>query len=291
MYLSYSGYKTYVSCPLAYWHKYVGKTTLPQPDNRVNALYGTAVGALFEAFYNEALWNASKGVGVDRTLLARVLPTLEEIIKKESKKGTFDWDNRKSNYPNIESVAEDVRIAVRNGLKIIKRFKLLGPKAAAEVELDSSFGVHKIGGRADFIIERTEPYCDTLILDGKGSKFRDKYVDGTQLRWYAMLYYHTRGKLPDKLGFVYWRCPPEEAVDFIDFGLADLTILKDDILKTADTITRGIETLSGEAPIEGRGPFQSIPEMSRCRLCSYEPLCRKRKPNFGVSGEDEIILS
>lgn len=289
MYLSYSGYKTYISCPLSYWHKYVGKTEMP-PDNRVNALYGSAVGALFEAFYNETIWQ--HGSETASMLLTRVLPTIQGIIEKESKKGVFDWENKKSNYHNLEAVVEDVRIAVRNGLKIIKEHRLLGPVARAEVVLDSVFGGCKIGGRADFIIERTEPTRDTLILDGKGSKYRDRFVDGTQLRWYAMLYHKTTGKLPDKLGFVYWRSPPNDAVDFIEFGPVDLRILQEDVLRTMDVIQLGVKTLGGEFPVMGRGPFQPIPEVSRCKLCSYEPLCRNGRTGvttFVEDGDDFIL--
>jgi len=288
MYISYSGYKTFNDCPLEYWHKYVGKTRPPKPDNRVNALYGTVVGKIFERFYNDFIWKRADRARQE--LLASVYPTIEEIVAEESKKGIYVWSDSKSNYPCVEAVAEDVRIAVRNGLEIIKMYRLLGPKAEAEVKLDFKQGDTIIGGRADFIIQRCDPHNDLTLLDGKGSKHREKYVDGAQLRWYALLYLLNYGKTPDKLGFVYWRSPPSDALDFVDFTVPGLRMLETQILKTMATIAEGIRVLEGRAPVEGRGPFQPLPEPSRCRFCTYRPLCQKKIMSAPPIGVEDVSL-
>ena len=55
-YLSYTGFKTYKTCPLTYWNDYVNNTVLEKPDDRLGSIYGTVVGTLFERFYNEKIW-------------------------------------------------------------------------------------------------------------------------------------------------------------------------------------------------------------------------------------------
>ena len=82
-YLSYSGYKKFVSCPRAYWHTYVNKTPAPEPDNRVNSLYGTIVGALFETLYKKRLW---RNPTVLQELQDLVVPVYERTLESEKKK-------------------------------------------------------------------------------------------------------------------------------------------------------------------------------------------------------------
>jgi hypothetical protein len=270
MYLSYSGYKTYHSCPRSYWHRYVGKTKLAVPDNRVNMLFGSAVGTIFEAFYNDKVW---KSANVSQALDTLVEPTVQRIMQEEMRRGgMFNWSDPKANYHSVDSMFDAVRKAVPNGLAIIKLHRLLGPVAEAEMKLDSEVRGHILGGRADFVIERTSPHGDLVILDGKGSKHREKYVDGMQLRWYAMLYRYRFGKVPDRLGFVFWRYPPGKSLDWEPFTPEGLTDLSINAIETIVRIEEGQASLRGEAP-SGNGAFAAVPEKQHCNLCSFMPVC------------------
>jgi len=270
MYLSYSGYKTYHSCPRSYWHRYLGKTIPTVPDNRINMLYGSAVGTIFESFYNDKIWKRDNVLVALDTMIE---PTVKRIVQEEMRKGgMFNWDDPKANYHSLDSVLDIVRKAIPNGLAIIKLHRFLGPLAEAEMKLDSEVSGHILGGRADFVIKRTTPYGDLVILDGKGSKHREKYVDGMQLRWYAMLYRYRFQQLPDKLGFIFWRWAPPKSVDWVDFTPEGLSDLSDHAIGTIKHIEEGQVALRGQAPT-GEGPFPAVPEKQHCNLCSYVTLC------------------
>jgi hypothetical protein len=292
LYLSYSGYKAYVQCPLSYWYKYVGKVAPPTPDNKVNSLYGSAVGTIFEILYRDKLWKQPKNV-LD-ALLDLIEPTIDQIMVAESRKGVYGWDLEDSNYASKEDVAQDVREGVINGLDTIKRNRFVGPFMEAEMVLDVDREGYKIAGRADFVIQRVEPFNDLVILDGKGSKHRGKYVDGTQLRWYAMLYKMRFGKAPDALGFVYWRFKNDKALDWEPFDVHGLDQLHENVIKTMDTMAEGNRVLGGDRPISGKGPYQTLPEKGLCRLCSHRIICPDHIPDkrdrvkleFTEQGED-----
>ena len=253
------------------------------PDNRVNMLFGSAVGAIFESFYNDKLWAKPNPLDACMHL---VDPTVSRIMQEESRKGVFNWGDPDANYHSLEEMLDAVQEAVPNGLAIIKQHRLLGPMARAEVKLDSKYDGHLLGGRADFIIKRTAPHFDLVILDGKGSRHREKYVDGMQLRWYAMLYQMTFNALPDKLGFVFWRWSPSKAVDWEAFTPEGLIDLAKTAVKTITNIETGIRLLKGAAPTES-GVFPAIPEKMQCKLCSYSTFCPESEltvPAISTSG-------
>lgn len=289
MYLSYSGYKTYQDCTRQYWYKYIGKPDVP-PENRVNSLYGSTVGTIFELFYNDEIWRKPDP---RRVLHEMGEPVMRSVMDQERKKGgTYDWNDPAANYHSAGMLLSDVSEAINNGLDVIKANRLLGNEARAEVDLTTLWRGHRLGGRADFIIRRTVDN-DLLILDGKGSKHFGKYTSGTQLRWYAALHVKKLGIVPDKLGFLYWRGDSKTSLVWEDFTDRGLDMLLDDVLGVIVQIEDGIRVLSGKSPEYGTGPFQPIPEVMRCKLCSYGTICpkdgkgRKRAPKEAVPVSDE----
>ena len=267
MYLSYSGYKTYRDCPRQYWHRYIGKTKLDVPDNKVNSLYGSTVGTLFEYFYNDRIWLRS---GVREALEGLVDPTLDSIIERELKQGGIDWSDPRANYKSKESLRREVLKAIPRGIEIIRQHRLLGQPADAEVKLDSMIDGHMIGGRADFIIRRVKPYGDLVILDGKGSRHREKYVDPHQLWWYAMLHREKFKVVPDRLGFVFWRQEPDNSLDWVPFSDRGLSDLLSGVLETVSQIEQGKRL--GDQPDALVHTFPVHPG-DKCRLCAYRPVC------------------
>lgn len=271
VYLSYSGHKTYKDCPRQYWHRYIGKTKLDTPDNRVNALYGSTVGTIFEAFYNERIWMQK---GVQELLEAMVDPTLDGIIRRESETGVFDWADPRANYKSRDTLRREVMKAIPRGIGIVRYHRLLGQPADAEVKLDSLIDGHMIGGRADFIIRRVKPHGDLVILDGKGSRHRDKYVDPQQLWWYAMLHRRKFGHAPDRLGFVYWRQEPENSLDWVAFDEKSLDDLLAGVLDSVQHIEQGKRLLA-----QSENPLPLLPTTfpaqpsGKCNLCAYRPVC------------------
>lgn len=311
-YLSYSGFKSYCQCPFQYWHKYVNKTRLVNPENGVNTLYGSTVGLVFEAFYRDKIWNDPKCV---ERLQALVEPTLNKAIKEQMGQGrVLDWADDKANYKSPKEILKEALEAIPAGVDTIRANKFVGPFMEAEMKLDRKFGFHMMGGRADFVIRRTKPLGDLLILDGKGSKHRDKYIDdkpkkkgqpleGIQLKWYATLYRENHGVTPDGLGYIFWRFSGEEAVEWVPFTNDDLTNLKTEVLSVIDRIDKTSRTLTATVSRQEKEELREelFPAQAgfHCNLCAFADVCeegkkvkaRQKKPKLNLpAGVTELSL-
>lgn len=285
MYLSYSGLKRYQECHFAYWLQYCLRISIEEPEDRLGALYGATVGVLFERFYRDRLWRDPSTVR--EKMLSSVDGILREVTQDQLKasdyrsagvlrwKGSGTGQNPKALYSSREELVEDIQAAVDRGLATIRHYRLLGAFAEAEVKLDRMVNSHKLGGRSDFIIHRTKPHLDWVILDGKGSQHRGKYTDPQQLLWYGVLYRLAYGRSPDKMGFLYWRSKPPESIDWLDYSDDSLDDFLKEILRTIQEIESLSEKVSSVDPSEGRRVFKPRPDFGSCRFCPYatETLC------------------
>jgi hypothetical protein len=268
MYLSYSGFKKYRECPRQYWHSYVNKTKVPTPENRVNMLYGSCIGIIVEHFYRDKMWKLPDPA---KEMLSRVSSVVAETMRNEIKGGgIFNWKDpklKKNGPHSLDQVIQEIREAIPNSLAIIRKFKLLGTDAAAEVKLDSEISGHMLGGRCDFRMRRLHPLGDLIILDGKGSRHRDKYVDIEQLHWYSMLHRRKTGSLPDQVAFVFWRFPPDEAVDWS-------VPTRDAVDELQETVIRTIEEIEQRKrlPIAAQA-FPARAKKGACGFCPFVFAC------------------
>jgi hypothetical protein len=277
MYLSYSGFKAWENCPRQYYHRYTKKTVTPQPQNRVNTLYGLIVGAIFERFYNERMWRVPDFLNV----LVHSIPSVtEKIMADETEKGSnaiinFEEKGGRSMYKSKDELLADVTSAIPRGIKSIKQHRLVGNEARAEVPLDSFVNGHKLGGRADFVIRRVPPDNDHVLIDGKGSKFRDDYIDRRQLRWYCLLHLEKFQTIPDKTGFLFWRCEPETSIEWNPVTREDTAVLREVVLSTIDVI----EDRQRRLPIVPEATREQIADLfpaqpsKDCKWCDYQAVC------------------
>lgn len=284
MYISYSGFKLFLECRRAYLHRYVLKTPVPKPSNRVHMLYGDAVGKLFETFYVERLWRKN----TREELRSRVRPTMDGIVRKELKSGgVFNWKeaNLKEGTRSFEEVEQEVLDTIPRGLGSIRHHRLLGQDAAAEVVLDVHLDGHQIAGRADFLMHRFKE-GDHVLIDGKGSRWRGEYTNDRQLRWYAMLHWMKYGAIPDRLGFLYWRYDPEESLDWSQVTLAELEVLKNSVLAAIETIEVARKGLA-QIRDKSRSP-DFLPTTNNCKLCDYLKLCPEGTKSLSKETKVEI---
>ena len=297
MYLSYSGFEKYQECPKAYWHSYIASTPLPKPENRINMLYGSIVGLLFEQFYNEQLWRKP---GMPAEMAGRIPGAFKKVMEAEKEKGgVFDWTDKKAKYKNEKTLLSDVRDTIPRGLAAIKLHRMIGVKAEAEVKLDVDFdipggGRYRVGGRADFVIHRIAPHNDFVILDGKGSAWRDSYAKPRQLRWYAVQHKRKYGTIPDKVGFLFWRSEPENSVDWHSVTEKDVT----DLQEVIQEVVISIEESRRKLPVVGQpskellhDAFPARASKQACSLCNYKTICPEgtlvTTGNFRVPVSDE----
>jgi hypothetical protein len=183
----------------------------------------------------------------------------------------------------------------------MKAHKLLGPFARSEVDLTCYLDKWTpLGGRADLIIRRED--TGITILDGKnsrrykvkGNKSRPDawmtHTDPDQLRWYALCFFLAHRRMPDRLGFVYFRYPygaPKldtdgEEIPEVDSngmptgdveretGVEWVPFTKDDLKGIA---VRAKDALRGM----NKEKFPAIPEPPKCRFCDYETICSERQ--------------
>jgi hypothetical protein len=269
-YLSYSGYQKAVGCLYSYWHIYKGHTPHP-PDDRLGAVYGTVVGRLFETFFKDRLW-LSPGSGDKLTALAG--PTVEAVLDEEQKPkkgrpgGFLRW--RPELYATAEDLVSDVRAAIPRGLATIKTHRLIGLDVKTELKLDSTIEGHRVGGRADFVMVRIPPHRDLVILDGKGSRKRDRYVDVKQLHWYSMLYREQHGRLPDQAAFVYWHYDPPSNIDWCTVETSEIDELKHEVVQLMDDLAARSKAVgtSKSLPLI-QSVFSPSAKISNCRFCPY----------------------
>lgn len=273
MYLSYSGYQCAKACRLKYWHSYVNKTPVTTPEDRLGSIYGTVVGRIFEAFYRDTFW---KEAGARAALFDMVEPTVDAVLAEEQRDdpqrgrrgGIIVW--RESLYESREHLVADVRAAVPRGLATIKTHLLIGKDVRAELKLDSDVGGHRIGGRADFVMSRIRPYGDLVIIDGKGSRKRDRYTDEVQLQWYAMLYRERFGRLPDKTAFLYWHFDPPTNVDWrCNCSEAEINTLKTTVVRFINDLDSDVQKVGMKPLPMARTVFKPSAERSNCRFCPY----------------------
>lgn len=293
MYISYSGYQTAADCHYRYWHTYVAKTP-GTPEDILGSLYGSAVGLLFEEFYNQRLWTLPDVRGHMESQAERAVDQCLQEGQRPKRgrpggivkwKGSDDGQNPDGLYANREELVADVRAAVARGLSTIRLHRLLGSGARAEVKLDANVRGHILGGRADFILTRVKPYDDLVILDGKGSRRRDRYVSRTQLVWYAMLYAEHHKRLPDKAAFVYWHYDPPSNIDWCTVSQEDTATLRKRVLQTIATLSQLMGETGASTDLEKvQASFVPKASNSSCRFCPYatEAVCPS---GFGVVTE------
>jgi CRISPR/Cas system-associated exonuclease Cas4 (RecB family) len=244
VYLSYSGRSAYLTCPKRYKFRYIDEK--PEVSDRRTSLFGIVIGKIFEWFYERKFWAESDVVKVS---LDSIESALNGVLEKE--KIQIDNEFR-------EKLLADLTYFVPFGVKTIKDNKLLSFNSRAEVKLDVIYRFDdleiKIGGRADFI-----HISDNVvwILDGKGSRWKDKYVDPEQLIWYATQFFLKYHVAPARLGFVFWKFP-EDPIQWISYNDDSIRI---NLKQTVNVIRR---ILNKE--------FDSK-QTSYCNLCGYAQHC------------------
>lgn len=240
VYLSYSGRHTYMVCPARYKYMYIDRRK--EVSDRRDALFGLVIGKVFEWFYELRFWNNHDPVEASLESVGRAL---DQILEEE--KIEIDHDFR-------DKLLKDLLYYVPFGIKTIKDNKLLSSNSRAEVKLDVYYNARsdltiRLGGRADFV---HQDGC-IQIIDGKGSKWRDKYTDPEQLIWYATQFFLKYHIAPSKLGFIFWKFP-DDPVQWVSYN-------DDSIRSSLKQTTNVVQKILDKK-------FDSSPS-SQCNMCGF----------------------
>ncbi len=247
-YLSYSGMSTYRLCPKKYRLQYVDKVVVFSDPK--NMLFGAVIGKLFEWFYERRAYLQKNPTSL---VMSWLKAASAQVFSKEK------WDPLSDQAFAVE-LTNDLETYVPAAVDVIRRHKLVTSGSVAELDLTQEYtrnGITmKLGGRADFLHRDGK----TITLqDGKGSKYRDAYVDSMQLIWYATLHYIKYQVAPDRIGFIYWRFPANP-VQWVDYTENDMR----------EVVARAFDT---EEKVRLR-MFDPSPSVN-CRRCDHLPGCKE----------------
>jgi len=249
---------------------------LPAEEERASEHYtlmGSVLSTVVESIYNENLWK--------EPLLLR--DRVENLAKKEfslQEVGKYlDW----SQMMRSEAIDLCVSGAV-NFLKIMKENRLLGPYARSEVKMETWVSPQlkdlKICGIADLIFRDTNDKIH--IMDGKNAGQPGKWEDEDQLRWYALCFKMAYGVTPSRLGFFFFRYPPNEPPkdwkqDPKEWnGIIEVGIDPSDIKRLFD------EAVETQKAIKKKN-FEANPVPKHCTNCPYESVCEQRQAQKAVN--------
>jgi CRISPR/Cas system-associated exonuclease Cas4 (RecB family) len=163
------------------------------------------------------------------------------------------WDDpwcKKGSEEMFEELYEDVL----ENLKIFNFFPYARSEVIYNIYLKKSRD--ELHGRMDFIIKNPDGTVE--ILDGKGTNKIDKTVDKEQLYFYALLYLFRNKRLPDKLGFWYYKY---QRVQYIDFDLDTIIEFK----KKLALVKKSIKTDTVWEP--------KVKITKGCKFCDYKVDC------------------
>lgn len=248
LYLSYSGRRAYLLCPKKYYNQYVKK--IPREYDPRNHMFGSAIGKVFEWFYDNKVWSQPNP---ERGACELIVPAINHTFKEEK-------FSKESDREYTEQLLDDMKKFVPLGVQTIRKHKLVTPRSVAEQDLtlnctNQDFGITvRLGGKADFIHGHGD---NSWIVDGKGSKYRDQYTDPEQLIWYSLQHYLKYHVAPTRLGFLFWRFP-EDPIQWIEY---DNQALRRSLNLTFE-VAQNIRS----------GSFNTKPSKA-CHLCDYKKIC------------------
>lgn len=270
----YSHNKTFENCPRMFLWSYGwdgidlgygdGKPRPKMDDSsRHHAVMGTVIQAVIEKMYNDELWRDP--LELKQNLLDLVEPLFNREASK--KKNVIHYDRARVTKEDLLKICKD---GVAGFLKTMRKHRLLGPYAKAEVHLGGWLNKwSRVGGIADVVIRRDD--TGVTILDGKNTKNRVEGADPDQLLWYALMYRLTYKEMPNRLGFVWYRFPytpatedqPEEpGLDWVPFTLDQLKALGERFLLNREAMRKS--------------KFDPTPSPSTCRFCPFREVCPER---------------
>lgn len=229
----------------------------PKDKSRHHAVMGITIQAVLENLYNNEQWRHRDG------LQERLIRATKDTLAEQCRKEHIKW-HESPPYEELEQICVS---GVLGYLKTMKAHKLLGPYARAEVPLLGHLTKWlPLGGKADVIIRRDD--TGILILDGKNSTTKMEHVDPDQLRWYALVYALAFQKIPERLAFVWYRYPYDEAAG--EQGIEFVTSTRRDLRALVDRA-------QAVRLAQRKEIFPAKPAAKICKFCDFESVCPERQ--------------
>lgn len=265
MNITYHKWKAFTECPKKFYLGYIKKAPPTVPQNDYFMLYGKLVEKFFQFFCNMWRFNTPYMSATD------IKSKLEPIYPTILRTSTVIWTAPMCKQ-NEEEIFGD---ALRDICLIMdspnQNYFL---NTTSEVSIDLSLkNAHRLNGRIDFIHRDAINSNIESIIDGKGSSKIGKNVDDDQLLFYVLLYYFQYKKLPDSVGFFYYRyntfVPVLINKDIINSFRAKLSL----DIKTITTLEE----------------YKATPSPKACLYCKYAQGCMECLQDRGTRAKKSKI--
>jgi len=274
----WSSLERYEGCPQRFlWGKGWGildvgggpgkRKPVPVRSSDHHRVMGVVIADVMDKLYNEQWWAKLQGSELAGKLTEEVYAQFDRQCGRTKYYLPFGSFSPTGQVPSRTEVLNTCVDGVLNYLTTMRANKLVGEFAQAEVNLLGYVNSdNPVGGRCDLLIRRAD--TGVTILDGKNSMSKGKYTDPDQLRWYALCFYIVYGRLPDRLGFIYYRYPHdpetgEQGVEWVEFDAEDVRGLA----------VRAVEARRGMY----NHAFEPTPDPPSCKFCDYESICEARQ--------------
>ena len=243
------------------------KKPLPVQTSEHHRVMGKTIADVMDKFYNEQWWAKYKGEELVARLRDETRIQFDRHCDKPRTYIPFGSFSPKGAVPTRAELLDTCIDGVLGFLPTMIANKLVGEFAQAEVNLLGYIDPENpVGGRVDLLIRRKD--VGVAILDGKNSATKGKHTNPDQLIWYALCFYIVYQRLPDRLGFIYFRFPydpelGEQGVEWIDFDAEDVKGLA----------YRAVQARKAMYNHE----FDARPSPPICKYCDYESICEERQ--------------
>lgn len=247
MKLSYSSYRTYLDCPRKFHLTDTG-VEAPEKKSKYFALYGMLVESFFKQYVNEML---PKGINPSERDIDYTMKSIwQYILNREY----VDWEE-----PWVKQTQQQIYSdAYTDVLKNISANTFWSrAKSEINIVINLKKSLDELSCRLDFIVENEDGTID--IIDGKGTRKMDKNVDTEQLYFYALMYLLRHRKVPDRIGFLYYRY---QLLKYVDINYDIIMSFKNKLAIVKETIKKDTE-------------FKAKVKISKqCKWCAYKMDCK-----------------
>jgi len=272
MRLSYSNYKTYKDCPRQFYYQ-INRVPPPYPPSKYFALYGILIQMFFEYYVKYYIREVPDFTPeVIKGLLRR-------LWKKVLDRNHVVWDDPWVKYSSVDIF----ELVYQDALEVLKKFDFWSNCISEKkyvINLKKSGD--ELVAKIDFIHHCPDGTIE--ILDGKGTDKVGKNVDVEQLYFYALAYLLHHRKLPDKIGFLYFKL---RLIDYIDFTMDDIIKFKNKLALVKKTIKEDKE-------------FKPNVKLSKhCKWCAWQTMCdefnqkkqanRRKRSSIKEDSNGEVI--
>lgn len=237
---------TYWECPKKFIKKY-NREEATVPQNGYYRVAGEFVQKFFEMYANK--WKKENVYFTEAKISAKMEAFWEALLRWNP----VDWRHPMSRLSESELREECIKTIHKN-LEELDVYDDTKSEIKFVVRLKSG---DELVAKIDFL-KNTED-GEVVILDGKNSNKMGVNVDPRQLLFYALLYRMKYGKLPDKVGFLYYK---HTKIEFVPFVEEDVEDLWKDILRTMIHIKKA-------------KAFPATPSAKSCKYCDYLNTCEE----------------